>query len=183
MTLREKPASLAFRLAHPRTTVRWRLTLVYGGLFLAAGVALLAITYALVSHATVTHGGLSQRAIAALPSAHVRRGHEHPSKAAINDRIGTALPQLRKLLSTPAGEAVLRFVGSNQRITDLHELVIESGIALAIMTLVSGLLGWVVAAPRRGSDHERRLTLSVGFRRLVRACAPAKTSRFVGSFT
>ncbi len=34
----------------PRWTVRLRLTLVYGGVFLASGVALLAITYVLVKH-------------------------------------------------------------------------------------------------------------------------------------
>ena len=31
------------RLRHPRTTVRWRLTLLYGALFLVSGAALLAI--------------------------------------------------------------------------------------------------------------------------------------------
>jgi hypothetical protein len=34
----------------PRPTLRLRLTLLYGGLFLAAGAVLLAITYELVSH-------------------------------------------------------------------------------------------------------------------------------------
>jgi hypothetical protein len=119
--------------------------LVYGGLFLASGVALLAITYTLVSHATVAHDGLSQRVIAALPSHHPARGHLGLGKPVVGAQLRTVLPQLRKLLSTPGGQGVLRFVGSNQRITDLHQLVIESGIALAIMTLVSGLLGWVVA--------------------------------------
>ena len=32
-----------------------------------------------------------------------------------------------------------------QRISDLHQLVIESSIALAIMAIISGALGWVVA--------------------------------------
>src|ERR1700735_1877519 len=40
---------LVSRLRHPQTTVRWRLTLLYGGLFLVCGAALLAVTYALVS--------------------------------------------------------------------------------------------------------------------------------------
>ena len=43
---------LAARPHLPRRTVRLRLTLVYGGLFLVSGAALLAITYALVVHAT-----------------------------------------------------------------------------------------------------------------------------------
>jgi hypothetical protein len=48
-------AGLPVRLGQPRTTVRWRLTLLYGGLFLVCGAALLAITYTLVEHATVTN--------------------------------------------------------------------------------------------------------------------------------
>jgi len=38
----------------PRRTVRLRLTLVYGAMFLACGIALLAVTYVLVAHATDT---------------------------------------------------------------------------------------------------------------------------------
>jgi hypothetical protein len=45
---------IAFRVRHPQTTVRWRLTLMYGALFLASGAVLLAITYTLVSHSTIT---------------------------------------------------------------------------------------------------------------------------------
>ena len=44
------------RLRHPKTAVRWRLTLLYGGLFFACGAVLLAITYGLVSHAPVSPG-------------------------------------------------------------------------------------------------------------------------------
>ena len=47
---------LAGRLRHPRTTVRWRLTLLYGGLFLVCGAILLAVTYSLVDHATISNG-------------------------------------------------------------------------------------------------------------------------------
>jgi signal transduction histidine kinase len=41
----------------PRRTIRLRLTLLYGGLFLIAGVALLAITYALVAKGIGTQAG------------------------------------------------------------------------------------------------------------------------------
>lgn len=54
LTLPEAGGRLVFRLRHPKTTVRWRLTLLYGGLFLVCGAALLTVTYALVAHATVT---------------------------------------------------------------------------------------------------------------------------------
>ena len=55
VTPRATRSGLAARMPHPKTTVRWRLTLLYGGLFLACGAALLAITYTLVDHATVTN--------------------------------------------------------------------------------------------------------------------------------
>src|ERR1700759_3738488 len=41
------------RLRRPPTTVRWRLTLLYGGLFLICGAGLLVVTYTLVDHASV----------------------------------------------------------------------------------------------------------------------------------
>ena len=46
-------AATAWRGRLPRRTVRLRLTLWYGGLFLAFGTALLAVTYALVVQAFV----------------------------------------------------------------------------------------------------------------------------------
>ena len=42
------------RLRLSRRTVRFRLTILYGGLFLVAGIGLLAITYVLVDHSTTT---------------------------------------------------------------------------------------------------------------------------------
>ncbi len=44
------------QLLRPRSTIRFRLTLLYGGLVLLSGVALLAITYGLIAHQF--HGGL-----------------------------------------------------------------------------------------------------------------------------
>ena len=100
-----------------QTTVRWRLTLLYGGLFLACGAALLAITYLLVAHATLTN---------VRPRGLVLRGSNNA-------------------LTPDAGHAALGGVIARVRIADLHQLVIESAIALAIMAVLSTLLGWIVA--------------------------------------
>ena len=54
MTLRSTPSRVASRIAHPKTTVRWRLTLLYGGLFLVSGAALLAFTYTLAQKTTIS---------------------------------------------------------------------------------------------------------------------------------
>ena len=57
------------RLPLPRRTVRLRLTLLYGGLFLVSGAALLAVTYLLVVNATAgiifegENGGLAVRGL------------------------------------------------------------------------------------------------------------------------
>jgi signal transduction histidine kinase len=145
VTLGEKPAGPRFWLRHPRTTVRWRLTLLYGGLFLASGVALLAITYTLVDHATFGRPGphfvQAQLRAAGIP------GPGGPRQQAVHPGgpPPAALNRLRRLLGTSSGRTAVTFVGSGQRIADLHQLVIESAIALAIMAVISAALGWLVA--------------------------------------
>jgi len=135
---------LAPRLPNPKTTVRWRLTLLYGCLFLVCAAALLAVTYALVAHAATTgpdlvtfgpagEAGVSfKQAPATRPTKLVRAPAEVPQ-------------ELRRVLGSPDGQAAVRFVGRQQQIADLHQLEIESAIALAIMALISGGLGWLVA--------------------------------------
>ncbi|MBV8942417.1 MAG: HAMP domain-containing protein [Solirubrobacterales bacterium] len=143
---------LTQRLRHPQTTVRWRLTLLYSGLFLVSGAALLAITYTLVSHAAVQPSG--PRALLRAPPPNAPRSEQVKSPAFFH-RSGNhkfigpppqALAHIRqRLLGSNAGRAVVINVGSNQRISDLHQLIEESGIALGIMAIISGLLGWLVA--------------------------------------
>ncbi|HEX3801776.1 MAG TPA: HAMP domain-containing sensor histidine kinase [Solirubrobacteraceae bacterium] len=101
------------RLPRPRATVRWRLTLLYGGLFLICGAALLAITYLLFA-GFVFHPRL-------------------PGVARPGQVVG------------PTHPTALSLALSSQRSSDLHHLLVESGVGLAIMALVSGVLGWVVA--------------------------------------
>jgi signal transduction histidine kinase len=144
--LRGRP-SLAGRLRHPKTTVRWRLTLLYGGLFLVCGAALLAITYTLVDHATVDNSPLRyvvNRGSALRPASppNFRRAAIRP----LTRPPENGLPgPIQKLLETASGRSAILTVGSVQRISDLHQLVIESTIALAIMAIISGALGWIVA--------------------------------------
>ena len=151
MTLGDKRAGLASRLTQPRTTVRWRLTLLYGGLFLASGAALLAITYTLVAHAPVSGPANFQQV-------ELRRGlppdvtpdRQAPGvqlKGPVNRHIplGTSPSAVNRLLRSRAGQAVVNFAGSAQRISDLHQLEVESAIALALMAIIAAALGWVIA--------------------------------------
>ncbi len=100
----------------PAPTVRLRLTLLYSGLFLASGLALLATTYLLFRGVT----GVDL----IVPS-----GGSHRSPNPVD------LSQVRRM-----------FAGALARHTHgLHQGLIESGIALAIMTGLSIALGWLVA--------------------------------------
>jgi signal transduction histidine kinase len=139
MTLRARRHAAVFRLRHPKTTVRWRLTLLYGGLFLASGAALLAITYTLVERANVSNrpaGVFLDRQAVQLKGA--RTQYVGPPPVALP-------PRVKEALRSSAGRAVVSKVGTGQRIADLHQLVIESAIALAIMAIISTLLGWLMA--------------------------------------
>jgi signal transduction histidine kinase len=144
--LRWRPG-LAGRLRHPKTTVRWRLTLLYGGLFLVCGAALLAITYTLVDHATVTNGPFRTFVnTGGPPSSASRPSFQRAPASGPATRPKQSLPEpIQKLLKTASGRRAIFTLGSVQRISDLHQLVIESSIALAIMAIISAALGWVVA--------------------------------------
>jgi signal transduction histidine kinase len=144
---------LMSRLRHPKTTVRWRLTLLYGGLFLVCGAALLAITYELVDHATVTNGPFRGLAVQARAPASGGAGFgAHADVTHLRSASGPTqltakgLPSpLATLIKSQQGRIAIVTAGSFQRVSDLHQLVIESSIALAVMALISGALGWVVA--------------------------------------
>ncbi len=137
------PTRLANGLRHPRTTVRWRLTLLYGGLFLLTGAGLLTLTYTLASHAV---GGNETLFVPGPFSFAARRGPVPPA-ARENQQVkaATVPPAVSEVLSTAAGRATGRYFGSHQRSADLHQLLVESGIALGVMAIVSMLLGWVIA--------------------------------------
>ena len=144
----------ARRLRHPQTTVRWRLTLLYGGLFLISGAALLAITYTLVEHDPLSSGSPSFiRAAVNAQAVHngtlTPRTVKRPANAHLQQRAvrqSFVPPPVRRLLGSINGRRAIVTVGSQQRLSDLHQLIIESSIALAIMALISGGLGWLSAA-------------------------------------
>jgi signal transduction histidine kinase len=103
-----------FRPHLPQRSVRLRLTLLYGCLFLLSGAGLLAITYLLVQNALAgpigTSGGTPPRS---------------PSGGIVHASADNGLPA--------------------QQAADLHQLIVQSAIALAIMAVISIGLGWLVA--------------------------------------
>jgi len=135
-------------LRHPQTTVRWRLTLLYGGMFLVCGTALLAVTYTLVSHGITGGVGIEQPP----GPGGGNGGHDAPVPGGggptlppPNLKMPRTPPAVLRVMESSAGQEFLRLVETQQKVEELHQLEIESAIALGIMAIVSGLLGWVVA--------------------------------------
>lgn len=118
----------------PRRTVRMRLTLLYGGLFLLSGTALLAITYALVVHATggVVFTGQGGTFVAG-PAGDV------PGTQMLSNVPGLTVQQIQAQAETMRAQAL------RQHDAELDQLLTQSGIALAGMAVFSIALGWLVA--------------------------------------
>jgi signal transduction histidine kinase len=140
-------AGVARRLRHPRTTVRWRLTLLYGGLFLISGAALLAVTYTLVDNAVVFPQRSTLSFLRARPGLHNQAvppdfAASPPSQTPLTKPVP---PAIAHLLRTQQGQKALGEVVFTQRVADMHQLIVESALALAVMALISTALGWVVA--------------------------------------
>jgi len=151
----------------PARTIRLRLTLVYGGLFIASGAALLAITYLLVLRATdeVLVGTKGNKTfVVSNPSG------SHVSGSPMRD-VGGSLQRL-----TPRqARAQLRrdtAVARSQHNIEMQQLLEQSGVALAIMAALSIMLGWVVAGRvlrplRTITDAAREISASSLHRRLA----------------
>ncbi|MDQ4132542.1 MAG: HAMP domain-containing histidine kinase [Actinomycetota bacterium] len=116
-----------------RPTLRFKLTVLYGSLFLAAGALLLIVNYALVSR------GL--------------HAQTDPERA----RVGVVLRQLEPAevpmagpgtLVTPDGRPlgdVLQEYEADLRNDTLHAVLVQSSIALGVMAVAAVGLGWMVA--------------------------------------
>ena len=115
----------------PRPTIRLRLTIVYGSIFLISGAILLAITYALVSNATgnpavmtsangdlsVTYGGVA----------------------------GTDPVFVTSTGGVVAGPQQLQALVTQQHGDELNQLLIWSIVALGVMAVASVWFGWLLA--------------------------------------
>jgi signal transduction histidine kinase len=125
------------RIRNPRTTVRGRLAILYGSLFLASGAALLAITYVLVDDTIRRFVKPNTPAKQLLPNGHTTR----PPPSLLNHKLSrTQLRSFESHLKSAESQLV-----QTQRMVDLHSLLLGSVIALGLMTVASVLLGWLVA--------------------------------------
>ena len=100
-----------------KLTVRGRLTLVYGGLFVAAGLVLLGVTYVLVDR------GLPGKATA----------------------YATALNEVAPPAGAVGGEVMVKQVVAGTQASALHTLLTQGTIALVIVSAAAIGLGWLIA--------------------------------------
>jgi signal transduction histidine kinase len=110
-----------------RPTVRLRLTLLYGGVFLAVGAVLLVANYLLVRRSLSVQPSVLQQRI------EIRLGHSLFSFPA------PPLSAYRRL------ETLLREAAAGLRSDALHALLVQSILAFAGMAVLCFGLGWVVA--------------------------------------
>ena len=107
------------RLRLPRRTARLRLTVLYGGaVFLACGATVLAFTYLL-------YGLL---------------GHA-PHPVLLLHKQGKVAP----IAAPQPAEATIHVAGLGQVAMDRQQLLIVSGIALAVIAVAAAAIGWLIA--------------------------------------
>ena len=123
-------------------------------MFLVCGVALLAVTYVLVSQQITGGVGIELNGGGGGGGG----GQGPPSGSGTNQRPHPTIPlprptltmpnppaAIRRIMNSSAGRQFLRRVETEQQVSELNQLEIESGVALAIMAVISAGLGWVIA--------------------------------------
>ncbi len=150
------PRANGRRLHWPRRTIRLRLTLMYGAVFLLCGAALLAVTYFLTEHYAI-RGPVVLKAhqIGCSPSA----GTSSPGTGS-GGTGGITLPSPGSSFSqvcagvvsgsaaaapSPVNCSYLSQVLTQQRSDELDQLLEGCGVALGIMAMASIGLGWLMA--------------------------------------
>jgi signal transduction histidine kinase len=114
------------------------MTLLYGGLFLISSAALLAVMYVLVSHSD---------------SVSVKGSNFIPApNGSLDPPQNSQGPLMVPPPGPPGGQAYFDILSvqlekalERQKSDVMHQLLINSGIALALMSVISIMLGWIVA--------------------------------------
>jgi signal transduction histidine kinase len=109
--------------------VRLRLTLLYGGLFLLSGAVLLTITYLLVTHSWPNASMVSTNGT---QSVGIFLGEPQSGDVPVPE-------EMRRAMQAVRAEAV------QQQAALKHQLLVQSSVALAITSVISVALGWLVA--------------------------------------
>jgi signal transduction histidine kinase len=150
VALTHRLTALALGSGRSRRSIRLRLTLIYGGLFLVCGAGLLAITYVLVDSATAgyySRTGPGGRTVGGFVGAAPSAGkHGSPPQGLLDSGTG---PRSTAVKLTPRqASAVARQIeaaAAGQHASEMRQLLTESGVALALTAAASAGAGWLVA--------------------------------------
>jgi signal transduction histidine kinase len=170
------------RLLHlPSRTLRLRLTLLYGGLFLGCGVALLGINYVLVAHRFTGDFFLATNK-SFVAAAGIASGG---GTVSITQKVAPpgATPTIIKTLTPDQ----LLAEAHAQSTAALHQVLVQSSIALAMMAVISIWLGWLVAGRalrpiRTITEAAREISASSLDRRLALAGPDDELTRLASTF-
>jgi signal transduction histidine kinase len=122
----------------PRYTIRLRLAVLYSGVFLILGTVLLAIIFLSVRHSSHSVVVSAQGAVSTLK---LREGGE----AAEAESPLSVVPESLARQHASAQADQLGKLAANVNRGDLHQLLIWSVLALAIMAVAAVALGWLLA--------------------------------------
>jgi signal transduction histidine kinase len=128
-----------------RQTVRFRLTLIYGGLFLACGIALVGMTYFLV--ASNTKGFVWEMPGGGKVGLIRSEGEPPPGEGPsvqFQRTIRSLPPEVIDELANLSKQDTIAAVEQQQQ-KQLNTLLTMSALALALMTAVAMGAGWIVA--------------------------------------
>jgi signal transduction histidine kinase len=118
-----------------RRQFRLRLTLIYTGMFIVAGVLLLAITI-----------GLQTRSNPQVSTKQVTTEENIRFKAMCSKAVSNKLTASSTIAKCKAGfNEAAAAAAASQRQADRHNLYLYSLLALGVMALVSAILGWLIA--------------------------------------
>jgi signal transduction histidine kinase len=180
MALRDRMLKMARAPRLPRRTVRLRLTLLYGAVFLISGAALLTTTYFLVDAATgnafieqtkngVTIAGYQigspprigpsiagqtkgrSNGFSTAVTLHAAGGKGASGSAGLTAGpvFSHGTPTRKQIAATQKHvaqqQAEFETFAHAYQSSELHQLLIESGVGLAIMAVLSVVLGWLMA--------------------------------------
>ncbi|MGI5329981.1 sensor histidine kinase [Actinomadura nitritigenes] len=120
-----------------RPTIRMRLTLLYTGLFLGAGIVLLGLTYLLVQNNLAQHSGPMEVSGSAPTGATDRVFTEGPA--------GAAAPEAGKPLTPGQMQVALVRAKRDYKDDTLNALLTQGGIALGLVGAAGLGFGWLLA--------------------------------------
>jgi signal transduction histidine kinase len=133
-----------------RPTIRGRLTLIYGGMFLVGGIVLLALTYFLVK------GNVESRNV---PISQTLIRGDAPGSAVEGGTTGPPLQLLQNvspdtLIKVGQAQRVLVAAKTDYQRDTLNSLLTRGGIALGVVTVAAVGLGWLFAGRALRPVHQ-----------------------------